>query len=135
MAKYLSDVRDEIIRLATVAGCSPARIDEIKDGCDLQRVRCILGNELNDASSMPGTLVLSSTDAACKAIELAYSVDSDPVRTYYVFRQEYRANGYEEWIGEIKSDSEANALHNARLTYECDSVHRIVVELAPAEIV
>ncbi|MGV3605225.1 MAG: hypothetical protein ACO1RA_02375 [Planctomycetaceae bacterium] len=135
MAKYLSNVRDEIIRLATVAGCSPARIEEIKDGCDLQRVRCILSNELSDAGSMPGTLVLSSTDAAGKAIELAYSVDADPVRTYDVFRQECRAGGEMEWIGEIKSDSKASALHNARLTYECDDVHRIVVELAPAEIV
>lgn len=68
----INDIRPAIVSLCQVAGINPARLAEIKDGCDVNRVRAILARELNDVT--PGTLTLSDPAAAAKALDLAYSI-------------------------------------------------------------
>lgn len=61
--------RQIILDLASIAGITSARIDEIRDGCNAERVYRILAAELE--SVRPGTLTLASPEACSKALDLA----------------------------------------------------------------
>ena len=64
--------RNEIVRLASVAGISQRLIDEIANGATAQRTTQILGGSVEDAKLNCGALVLSDLAACREARDLAY---------------------------------------------------------------
>jgi hypothetical protein len=63
--------RTQIVELMRRAGMATLRVQEVEDGCRLQRVRQILAGQMD---GQDGTLTLSDPDAAEQAMRLAYSI-------------------------------------------------------------
>jgi hypothetical protein len=71
--KFDHYIRNQIVDLCQTAGMNTARVEEIQNGCSLDRIRRILSHAISEIS--PGTLTFSSPDKLREAFDLALEVE------------------------------------------------------------